>query len=483
MNTQSTSDTICAPATIPGTGAISIIRVSGREALTIADILITTQGKLISETAGYRLRYGSIFGSDGTLVDNVLVSVFRAPHSYTGEDSIEISCHASKYIAGAIMERLVAAGARMAMPGEFTQRAFVNGKLDLSQAEAVADVIASQNAASHRVAMSQLKGGISDELARLREQLLRMTSLLELELDFSEEEVEFAGRSDLIELVEETLSRIERLTDSFSRGNAIRNGIPVVIAGATNTGKSTLLNALLGEDRAIVSDIAGTTRDTIEECLNIGGLSFRFIDTAGIRQTDEAVEKIGIERTFRKMDDAAIVLGMTDLSRGIDAVEDDAAFICQATAASVPTTDQVSSPETASKRTILLLNKTDIAGNLAEKAAARIKAQGLADDVLPISAHTGDGLAALTSLLSEYGSEITGDTDEPLVTNLRHYEALNNAALSLRRVRKGLSDTSLPSDLLAQDLREALYHLGEITGEITTDEVLGEIFGRFCIGK
>ncbi len=331
--------------------------------------------------------------------------------------------------------------------------------------------------------MSQLKGGISDELARLREQLLRMTSLLELELDFSEEEVEFAGRSDLIELVEETLSRIERLTDSFSRGNAIRNGIPVVIAGATNTGKSTLLNALLGEDRAIVSDIAGTTRDTIEECLNIGGLSFRFIDTAGIRQTDEAVEKIGIERTFRKMDDAAIVLGMTDLSRGIDAVEDDAAFICQATAASVPTTDQVSSPETASKRTILLLNKTDIAGNLAEKAAARIKAQGLADDVLPISAHTGDGLAALTSLLSEYGSEITGDTDEPLVTNLRHYEALNNAALSLRRVRKGLSDTSLPSDLLAQDLREALYHLGEITGEITTDEVLGEIFGRFCIGK
>ena len=289
--------------------------------------IIHLSGGSLAETEGYRLRYGTIFEADGSVLDNVIVSVFRAPHSYTGENSVEISCHASRFIVNAILEGLVNAGARIAAPGEFTRRAFVNGKMDLAQAEAVADVIASQSAASHKVAMNQLKGGFSSELKSLREKLLKMTSLLELELDFSEEDVEFASRSELEALVNEALTHIGRLTESFSRGNAIKNGVPVAIVGATNTGKSTLLNALLGEDRAIVSDIAGTTRDTIEETLNLGGVMFRFIDTAGIRETDEVVEKIGIERTFKKMDEASIVLGMTDLSRGEDSVLADAEYI------------------------------------------------------------------------------------------------------------------------------------------------------------
>lgn len=326
-NYQFTGGTICAPATIPGTGAISIIRVSGKEALAIADKVIDTKGAPIAETEGYRLRYGTVFEADGSVLDNVLVSVFRAPHSYTGENSVEISCHASRFIVNKILELLVNAGARIAAPGEFTRRAFVNGKMDLAQAEAVADVIASQSAASHRVAMNQLKGGFSSELKVLREKLLTMTSLLELELDFSEEDVEFASRKELGQLVDDSLTHIRRLTASFSRGNAIKNGVPVAIVGATNTGKSTLLNALLGEERAIVSDIAGTTRDTIEETLNIDGILFRFIDTAGIRETDETIEKIGIDRTFKKLGEAAVVLGMTDLSRGEAAVLEDADFI------------------------------------------------------------------------------------------------------------------------------------------------------------
>ena len=326
-NYQFTGGTICAPATIPGTGAISIIRVSGKEALAIADKVIDTKGVPIAETEGYRLRYGTVFEADGSVLDNVIVSVFRAPHSYTGENSVEISCHASRFIVNKILELLVNAGARMAAPGEFTRRAFVNGKMDLAQAEAVADVIASQSAASHRVAMNQLKGGFSSELKVLREKLLTMTSLLELELDFSEEDVEFASRKELEQLVDDSLTHIRRLTASFSRGNAIKNGIPVAIVGATNTGKSTLLNALLGEERAIVSDIAGTTRDTIEETLNIDGILFRFIDTAGIRETDETIEKIGIDRTFKKLGEATVVLGMTDLSRGEAAVLEDADFI------------------------------------------------------------------------------------------------------------------------------------------------------------
>lgn len=590
-NYQFTGGTICAPATIPGTGAISIIRVSGKESLAIADKVIDTKGVPIAETEGYRLRYGTVFEADGSVLDNVIVSVFRAPHSYTGENSVEISCHASRFIVNKILELMVNAGARIAAPGEFTRRAFVNGKMDLAQAEAVADVIASQSAASHRVAMNQLKGGFSSELKVLREKLLTMTSLLELELDFSEEDVEFASRKELGQLVDDSLTHIRRLTASFSRGNAIKNGVPVAIVGATNTGKSTLLNALLGEERAIVSDIAGTTRDTIEETLNIDGILFRFIDTAGIRETDETIEKIGIDRTFKKLGEAAVVLGMTDLSRGEAAVLEDADFILskvnemggvknvaaendgaetdgvspaetdgtplsetggtslietggahaaetggaplvETSGASLAETDGTSRSETGGtpqaetggvsqhghgdgqeRKVVILVNKCDVAGdfymddngtgdgsgndlgeNMAEigdnknvnqdnNIVSLIESKYDNCKVIPISAKTGKGLSTLTKTLGEIGAEITGSTDETLVTNVRHYEALVRAASALERVRAGLHIATLPPDLIAQDLREALYHLGEIVGEITTDETLGNIFRNFCIGK
>ena len=558
-NYQFTGGTICAPATIPGTGAISIIRVSGKEALAIADQVIDTKGVPIAETEGYRLRYGTVFEADGSVLDNVIVSVFRAPHSYTGENSVEISCHASRFIVNKILELLVNAGARIAAPGEFTRRAFVNGKMDLAQAEAVADVIASQSAASHRVAMNQLKGGFSSELKVLREKLLTMTSLLELELDFSEEDVEFASRKELGQLVDDSLTHIGRLTASFSRGNAIKNGVPVAIVGATNTGKSTLLNALLGEERAIVSDIAGTTRDTIEETLNIDGILFRFIDTAGIRETDETIEKIGIDRTFKKLGEAAVVLGMTDLSRGEAAVLEDADFILskvnemggvknvgtendgsETGGASLAGTGGTTPAETGGttpaetggttpaetggasqhshgdgqeRKVVILVNKCDVAGDFyrddngtgygsgndfVEKMAEIGDNKNVNHDnnivslienkydnckVIPISAKTGKGLSTLTKTLGEIGSEITGSTDETLVTNVRHYEALVRAASALDRVRAGLHIATLPPDLIAQDLREALYHLGEIVGEITTDETLGNIFRNFCVGK
>lgn len=566
-NYQFTGGTICAPATIPGTGAISIIRVSGKEALAIADKVIDTKRVPIAETEGYRLRYGTVFEADGSVLDNVIVSVFRAPHSYTGENSVEISCHASRFIVNKILELLVNAGARIAAPGEFTRRAFVNGKMDLAQAEAVADVIASQSAASHRVAMNQLKGGFSSELKVLREKLLTMTSLLELELDFSEEDVEFASRKELGQLVDDSLTHIGRLTASFSRGNAIKNGVPVAIVGATNTGKSTLLNALLGEERAIVSDIAGTTRDTIEETLNIDGILFRFIDTAGIRETDETIEKIGIDRTFKKLGEAAVVLGMTDLSRGETAVLEDADFILSKVnemggvkndaaendgsetggahpaetggaplaetdgtppagtgGAPLAGTDGTSLAETGGasrhghgdgqeRKVVILVNKCDVAGdfyrdddgtgygsgndldkNMAEigdnknvnhnnNIVSLIENKYDNCKVIPISAKTGKGLSTLTKTLGEIGSEITGSTDETLVTNVRHYEALVRAASALERVRAGLHIATLPPDLIAQDLREALYHLGEIVGEISTDETLGNIFRNFCIGK
>ena len=514
MNRQFTDDTICAPATIPGTGAISIIRISGAKALDIAAKVIRTKGTPLQETLGYRMRYGTVYGADGSVLDTIVAGIFRAPHSYTGEDSVEISCHASRFIVESILQMLVRAGARAAGPGEFTRRAFLNGKMDLAQAEAVADVIASSSAASHRVAMNQLRGGFSKELASLREQLLKMTSLLELELDFSEEDVEFASREELSALVDETLRHIRKLTASFSRGNAIRSGVPVAIAGATNTGKSTLLNALLGEERAIVSDIAGTTRDTVEETMNIGGVLFRFIDTAGIRETQETVEKIGIERTFRKIEEASVILGMTDVSRGEEAVLADAKFIA----------DKVS-PEKEQKL-VLLLNKCDeraVEGyekainknvSIYNKLVSFIKNEGIAAKTVAISAKTGFGLEKLSEVLGEIGGELTGDTDETLVTNARHYEALVNAGSALERVRLGLGvpqpcvsgfsegtgfdcgagaiedcedakngTTALPPDLIAQDLREALYHLGTIVGEITTDEVLGNIFRNFCIGK
>ena len=468
-------ETICAPATVPGTGAISVIRVSGPEALTIADKVVKCRRSTISESEGYTMRFGNVLTPSGDILDEVLVSIFRAPHSYTGENSVEISCHASSYIVSSLMDLLHEAGARAAEPGEFTQRAYLNGKMDLAQAEAVADVISSQNAAAHRVAFNQMKGGFSSELRDMRSELIELVSLMELELDFSEEEVEFADRSRLDSLLGKILAHVGRLIDSFRLGNAIKNGVPVAIAGATNTGKSTLLNALLGEDRAIVSDIHGTTRDTIEETLNIDGILFRFIDTAGLRETSEVVEQIGIERTFKKISEASVVLGMVDLTRDIDTTRD-------------TVLDILSKIDFNCQKLVLLLNKTDIFNDNKNVSAKNyivslVENKGITSEwVIPISAKTGNGISELKSLLSKTQKDLLGDCDTTLVTNQRHVQALSDAHTSLLRVREGLA-SCLPTDLAAQDIREAIYHIGSIVGEISTDEVLGNIFRNFCIGK
>ena len=518
-------DTICAPATVPGTGAISVIRVSGPDALTIADKVVSCRRGSISEAEGYTLKFGVTYdrinncesnncdnsnnsssscSADNAvdarkqIIDEVLVSVFRAPHSYTGENSVEISCHASSYIVARIMDLLYAAGARAAEPGEFTQRAYLNGKMDLAQAEAVADVIASQNAAAHRIAFKQMKGGFSSELRDMRGELLELVSLMELELDFSEEEVEFADRSRLDALLDQIVGHVGRLIDSFRLGNAIKNGVPVAIAGATNTGKSTLLNALLGEDRAIVSDVHGTTRDTIEETLNIDGILFRFIDTAGLRETSEVVEKIGIERTFKKISEASIVLGMIDLTRDFDT--------------SCETVDEIiSKVDFRSQKLVILLNKTDIYEvnknvNIINYIVSSLDNKGIISNlikedpegakfdatnknsensgvqIIPTSAKTGSGIEILRAVLAAGQRDLLADSDTTLVTNQRHVQALSDARTSLLRVREGLA-SGLPTDLAAQDIREAIYHLGSIVGEISTDEVLGNIFRNFCIGK
>ena len=448
-------DTICAVATAPGMGAIAVVRLSGPQAHDIACRLFYRNGKPFQKELieGYRAYYGQI--GDG--LDEAVVTFFKAPHSFTGEDSVEISAHGSVFIQQRLLELLVEAGARMAMPGEFTRRAFVNRKFDLAQAEAVADLIASQNEAAHRLAMNQLKGGFSKELQLLRSKLVEITSLIELELDFSEEDVEFADRTQLKQLLDETQRHIGQLINTFRLGNAIKNGIPVAIVGETNTGKSTLLNAMLGEDRAIVSDIAGTTRDTIEEVMNWDGILFRFIDTAGIRETEETIEKIGIQRTLRKISEADIVIGMVDATQEPEAMRRAAQAIAEKV-------DQ-------GKQTLLLLqNKTDLCQSTPN------------NDILAISAKTGEGLDVLRDQLVAIGKGLMSTQNAVLVTNVRHYEALKHANESLDAVDKGLED-GIPTDLVAQDLREALYYLGTITGEITTEEVLGSIFGRFCIGK
>ena len=480
-------DTICAPATVPGTGAISVIRVSGPQALEIADKVIRCRKGTISSANGYTLKFGTITDDSGAVVDEVLASVFRAPHSYTGENSVEISCHASSYIVSVVMGLLYEAGARAAEPGEFTQRAYLNGKMDLAQAEAVADVIASQNAAAHRIAFKQMKGGFSSELRDMRSELLELVSLMELELDFSEEEVEFADRSRLNSLLSQIISHVTRLIDSFRLGNAIKNGVPVAIAGATNTGKSTLLNALLGEDRAIVSDVHGTTRDTIEETLNIDGVLFRFIDTAGLRETDEVVEQIGIERTFKKISEASIVLGMIDLTRDFETTSETIRSI-------------IEKVDFSCQKLVFLLNKTDICeidrnSDITNYIVSLLDDKGIScsffesdknydSDVLiiPISAKTGTGIQNLRSALATSQRDLLGDSDTTLVTNQRHIQALSDARTSLWRVSEGLN-AGLPTDLAAQDIREAIYHLGSIVGEISSDEVLGNIFRNFCIGK
>ena len=454
------SDTICALATPPGAGAISVLRVSGPQCLEIVDKVVRFRNGSAVLTPGGRVKFGEVL-SDGVLIDEVLVSIFRAPHSYTGEDSAEISCHASAFVASSLMELLCAAGCRPAEPGEYTRRAFLNGKMDLAQAEAVADVIASSSAASHRVAISQMRGEYSSELRRLRDRLLELSTLLELELDFSEEEVEFADRSRLLSLLDESIAHISTLVRSFKAGNAIKNGVPVAIVGDVNAGKSTLLNALCGEDRSIVSDMAGTTRDTVEETLTLSGVLYRFVDTAGIRQTTDYVEKKGVERSLRAISKASLVLCVLD-----------ATLPCGQLAALARSFE---SRVSDGQGLMFLLNKCDLA-DVPSSALATSR------PVLKISAKNGLGLQELREEIVRL-SPASVSSEGSLVTNLRHLNALREALLSLDAARDALLG-SIPTDLVAEDLRAAIASLSSILGEdITTEHILGEIFSRFCIGK
>lgn len=460
-------DTICAVSTAPGAGGVAVIRISGADAIAICDTVFVpkAEGKNLQTQKAYTLRYGSIRRGE-ELVDDVLVALFRAPHSFTGEDTVEITCHGSVYIQQQILQLLIEKGCRSALPGEYTQRAFLNGKMDLSQAEAVADLIASTSAGMHKLAINQMRGGFSNELTKLRSQLLDFTSLIELELDFSEEDVEFANRNNLKQLATGIEQLIRKLADSFSVGNAIKNGIPVAIIGETNAGKSTLLNLLVGEERAIVSDIHGTTRDVIEDTINLSGVTFRFIDTAGIRETSDTIESLGIERTFQKLRQASIVLWVIDLTSPAGQIEELARTII---------------PQAKGKKVILVFNKSD----LLSPAELEIKQQLLSDipaDRLYISAKQQSNTEILKQHLIQAAALPEVSQNDVIVTNVRHYEALSKAHESIIRVINGL-EMNISGDFLSQDIRECMHYLGEITGEISNDEILENIFSRFCIGK
>ena len=458
-------DTICAIATAQG-GAIGCIRVSGPEAIEITSCIFTpaATNRELGDSKPYTLTFGRIY--DGSeVIDEVLVSLFRAPHSYTGENSTEITCHGSAYILQKVLQLLIKNGCRMAAPGEYTQRAFLNGKMDLSQAEAVADLIASSSAATHRLAMSQMRGGFSKELATSRDQLLHFTSLIELELDFSDhEELEFADRSELCQLANNIEKVIARLVNSFNVGNAIKNGVPVAIIGETNAGKSTLLNVLLNEDKAIVSDIHGTTRDIIEDTVNIGGITFRFIDTAGIRETSDTIESLGIERTFQKLDQAEIVLWMIDATNA-------QAQITQLAGQLLPRCER--------KQLILVYNKADLVDNIQNSIP-----DNFPDNVqsITLSAKKREHIEELQRMLITSAHLPTITQNDVIVTNVRHYEALNNALEAIHRVQEGLTN-NISGDFISQDIRECIFHLSDIAGEVTNDMVLQNIFQHFCIGK
>ncbi len=446
-------DTICALATPPG-GAIAVVRVSGPDAIGITDCIFSGN---LKKAKGNTIHFGTVIDADGTELDEVLVSVFRAPHSYTGEDSTEISCHGSSYIVGRLLESLILSGARQAEPGEYTMRAFMNGKLDLSQAEAVADLISSSTQATHQMAMSQMRGQFSRELADLQAQLLHLTSLLELELDFNDQDVEFANREQLSELMDKTERHISQLADSFQTGNAIKNGIPVAIIGAPNVGKSTLLNALVGEERAIVSNIQGTTRDLIEDTTQIDGITFRFIDTAGIRKTHNKLERMGIERSIQAAERAQIILLLTEGNQPFPEID----F----------REDQV---------VLQVISKCD----LTLPSSSYLYHRQPEGRLFHISASTGDGMNLLRkALVQESSLPVNLDMSHSVVTNVRHYNALRLSLEALRRAKQAFARHT-PTDLVSEDLRQCLHHLNEITGtEITSDDILHTIFSTFCVGK
>jgi len=456
-------DTICALATPPGVSAIAMVRLSGPEAFSIADKVFVAKdgGGALGERPTNTIHYGNIIEND-TAIDEVMASIFRNPHSYTGEDTIEISCHGSPYIQDQLLQVLIRAGATMAKPGEFTQRAFLNGKMDLSRAEAVADLIESNSASSHRLAMQHIKGGFAKDIQALREQLVNFASLIELELDFSEEDVEFANRDELTALLNKISTSLEALADSFSIGNVIRNGVPVTIAGAPNVGKSTLMNALLNEDRAIVSEIPGTTRDYLEDNLIIDGMLFRFADTAGIREANDSIEQQGISKTMEKMGQSQLILYLFDAG--------------QEYKASVLRALQDVNKE-GNTTVIAVLNKMD----LNPGDAVRARFDGLENAVF-ISAKNSENIDGLKQVLVGLAAYKDLDSNQTVVTNARHYEALSKSLSAVQEVALSI-EAQIGTELLAQHIKAALEHLGEITGEVTNDEILGNIFSRFCIGK
>lgn len=462
-------ETIVALATPSGAGAIAIIRLSGADAITIAaEVFQSVSGKDITKQKTHTLHLGHIMDGAKTY-DQVLLSIFKGPNSYTGENVVEISCHGSTFIQQQIIQLLLRKGSKMAQPGEFTLRAFLNGKLDLSQAEAVADLIASDNEASHQIAMQQMRGGFSNEIAKLREELLNFASLIELELDFAEEDVEFADRTQFHELLERIEFVLKRLIDSFAVGNVIKNGIPVAIVGEPNVGKSTLLNALLNEERAIVSDIAGTTRDTIEDELVIEGMSFRFIDTAGIRETKDVVESIGIQKTFEKIEQAQVVILLLDAKQ------------LQVSGLKFQVEIEKIKNKFPLKPLIVLINKVDLLP-VEEVETIRKQLGTLNLKLETISAKQKTGIEDLKNTLLSFVNTGALRNNETIVTNTRHYDSLLKALEEIQKVKWGL-DSGISSDLMAIDIRQALFHFGEITGQVSNDELLGNIFANFCIGK